>query len=262
MADHLAEQRKVASLLTILHGRQAVFRRHDVQDDRFVEYSLGGTPHGNPFVELISIATFRETVRDMPDAHQFAQPLTLLSEIGQTGMGVFAKEYERWERFILPVASSFSRTGSYLEDAVFSLGTAFEAAGPLIGIRQSEEVTYGGNGKPTLLTAVYRCIDHAGVDFGTGVASKLGLARFLKNLYVTIKHPDRGDLPAYLDLYIGRELGQLVARLITLHITGGGKDTLEQYRSGSRAWREQQLLQQNGVMIADDGTLTHTEVAG
>lgn len=117
-------------------------------------------------------------------------------------------------------------------------------------------MAYGGNGKPTLLTMIYRCVDLVDIDFGAGVASKVGLARFLKNLYNTIKHPDRGELPEPLDLYVGRELGQLVVRLIALHITGGGEETLGLYRSGSRAWREKQLLRDNGVTIADDGTLT------
>lgn len=256
IADHLAEQRKVASLLTILHGNRAAFRRHHVQDRRFVEYSLGGTPHGTPFVELLSTATLQDAVREAPDPQRFAQPLAFLADIGDASMQRWATEYDRWKRFILPVASSFSRTGAYLEDAIFSLGSAFEAAGPLIGARPAEEVTYGGNSKPTLLTMIYRCVDLVDIDFGAGVTSNVGLARFLKDLYNTIKHPDRGDLPEPLELYVGRQLGQLIARLIALHITGGGEEKFVRYRSGSQARHEQQLLSDNGMMITDDGTLT------
>ncbi|WP_412148793.1 hypothetical protein [Curtobacterium flaccumfaciens] len=251
--DHFVEQRKVASLLVFLYGRQISFREHKVRDERFALRMMGGRVYHHPFVELISERTVRERFRPVPSRTELGRAIAHLQQIGSEGLETWSEQYDSWSRFILPSAGVLSRKRAYIEDRVMSTSVSLEAAGEIIGERPGEDQTYNGRGRKTTSTNIYRCLDLLGLGWGKYVASNVGLARAIANNYNDVKHADRGEFPDSEQTYLVSSINTLLVRLVALHLTGKGDELLAPYRKGDELWDLQQRFDGVGVSVTSEG---------
>ncbi|KTR42407.1 hypothetical protein NS263_01750 [Curtobacterium oceanosedimentum] len=250
--DHFVEQRKVASLLVFLYGRQISFREHKVRDERFASRMMDGRVYHHPFVELISERTVRERFTPVPSRKELGRAIAHLQQIGPGGLSEWSTQYDAWSRFILPSAGVLSRKRAFIEDRVISTSMSLEAAGAMIGERHGEKETYG-RGRPSTATNIYRCLDLLQVDWGKHVASNVGLARAIANNYNDVKHADRGDFPNSEHTYLVSSVNSLLVRLLALHLTGKGDELLEPYRNGDELWDIRQRFESVAVSVTSDG---------
>lgn len=252
--DHFVAQRKVASLLVFLYGRQISFREHKVQDERFASRTMDGRIYNHPFVELISERTVRERFTPVPARKELGRAIAHLQQIGPEGLSEWSAKYDAWSRFILPSAGVLSRKRAFIEDRVISTSMSLEAAGDIIGERAGEGATYNGRGRRTTATNIYRCLDLLQVSWGDYVASNVGLARVIANNYNDVKHADRGDFPNSEHTYLVSSINSLLVRLVALHLTGKGDELLAPYRKGDELWDLQQRFDSVGVQVTDEGS--------
>lgn len=238
--DHLAEQRKVVSLVTLLAGRPVHFRRHQVADEMIVMRSMGNTILSRPREDLISRHTVREFEQPRPKRDDFDELLARLPEIGEAGLSTWAERYEAWRRFILPAVGVLGRQGAFAEDIIISTSMSIEAAGQIIGVREGEEPTYKRDGGTTTATNVYRCLHLLDVKWGEIAPDHISLARAVANTYNDIKHFDRGEFPdAPVSLLISI-ITRMIVRLLALHILDDSGALLTEHREERAMWRVQQ----------------------
>lgn len=257
--EHFVEQRKVANLMVFLFGRPLSFREHKLRDDLFASRMMDGRIYANPLTEIISRHTYRERLSEVPSKKELGRPIAHLAEIGAEGLTTWSKNYEIWERFILPSVSVLGRTGRFIEDVVISTSMSIEAAGGILGERSGERVTWsrGRTPRPTTATYVYRCLDTLDVLWPERIRDRVGLSRAVANNYNDVKHYDRGDFPDHAESYVVSEVNQMIVRLLAIHITGRGDDVLSSYREGSNLYEIKQVLDGYGLRVDGDGRWHH-----
>ena len=238
-ADHLNEQRKVISLVTLLAGRPVHFRKHQVTDELIVNRSAGNTILSHPRKDLISSHTVREYEQPQATRRDFDELLARLPEIGERGLTAWATQYEPWRRFILPAVGVLGRRGAFTEDVIISTSMSLEAAGQIIGVRDGEEPTYTKYGKTTTATNVYRCLQLLDVKWGSIAPDHVSLAKAVANTYNDIKHFDRGEFPDASVSRVISTITRMIVRLLTLHIIDESGQLLKNYREDGAMWRVQ-----------------------
>lgn len=238
--DHLTEQRKVVSLVTLLAGRPVHFRRHQVADELIVMRSMGSTILARPREDLISRHTVRDFEQAKPKRNDFDGFLAQLAEIGETGLTTWAEQHELWRRFILPAVGVFGRERAFTEDVIISTSMSIEAAGQLIGKRDGEEPTYNKYGGITTATNVYRCLHILEVQWGSIAPSYISLARAVANTYNEIKHFDRGEFPDAPVSHLISVITRMIVRLLTLHIIDSSGVLLKEHREDGALWKVQE----------------------
>lgn len=254
--EHLVEQRKIVHLLILIFGKGIRFRKHQVRDQAFaVKRGDGHGPH-LPFVELISRRTVHEYAEKPPTREDLREPLFYLREMGTAGMQVWAEEYEKWKRFILPATAILGRSGVFVEDLVVSLSMALESAGSILGHCDGEEETYRGKVRTTS-TYVYRCLQTLDLDWGDRVESTVGLARATANTYNGTKHFNDGVMPDNDQIFVISEVLRKVARLMTLHILNPSGELLKRSREEGSLWRIHDMLVENELRITHEGKWEH-----
>ena len=256
--DHLKEQRKLARLLVFIYAVPIGFREHKIQDERFATRMLDGRVANYPFIELISSLSVDERKLPVTGTEALSQPIAHFQEIGAEGLAAWSKNYDKWERFILPSAGVLGRRGAFAEDIVTSTSMSMEAASQLIGKQDGEEATYDGRRRPSTATFVYRCLNVLGVRWGDFIESEVGLARAIANNYNDVKHYDRGDFPAYQETILVSYVNRLIVRLLAVRLTGQGTSALARYRKGEELWPLHQRFDGYGMRILDDGSWQRT----
>lgn len=226
--DHVAEQRKVVHLLTLISGSPIHFREHRVGDEQIVVRSVGGTVLGRPKVEVISSHTVQGYAQPRPKKSALDRMLTRFSDAGEAGMLRWNEQYEPWRKFILPAVGDFGRAGSFVEDTIISMSMSLEAAGKIIGERPGEDATYERD-RPITATQVYRCLDVIGVSWGE-IGSNAGIARGIARTYNSIKHFNGGEYPDPTVSYLVSGIAKMIVRLMTLHLLDESGSLLAQYR--------------------------------
>ncbi|MFD5887838.1 hypothetical protein ACFWHQ_17940 [Streptomyces sp. NPDC060334] len=213
IGDHLEEQRKFVSLLTLIFGHAIRFRRHSVYDQRFADRDLTGRSTGHSHYGLISSQTYRDHSQPLPAPKDFHDVIASMSDIGRDGLSSWNSIHQRWKRAIGPAVSTLSRPGVEVESLVMNTAISLEAAGNLIGTVGGEQETLN-NGKPTTTTFVFRCLAHSGLDFSKVCESLPGLARAISINYNTIKHFGRGEFPRASESYFASEVSLLAIRVL------------------------------------------------
>lgn len=252
--DHFKEQRKLASLLVFVYGIPIAFREHKLRDARFATRMLGGRVAAHPFIELISTLSVRERTLPVLSTESQGQPIAYFAEIGGEGLANWSRNYDQWERFILPSAGVLGRRSAFIEDIVTSTSMSLEAAGQLIGPKDGEDATYGSRRRPTTATFAYRCLRELSVGWGDYIESDLGLARAIANNYNDVKHYDRGDFPAHEQTFLVSHVNRLVVRLLAVRLTGHGEAALERYQKGEELWPLKQRFDASRMRVRDDGS--------
>lgn len=250
--DHLAEQRKVVSLLTLITGHPILFRRHQVWDETIVSRSVGGTILGHPRVDLISTQTVRDYTQPRLRKTEADDMLVRLPDVGEAGMSRWAEQFETWKRFIFPAVGVLGRREAFMEDVIISTSMSIEAAGQIIGVRDGEEPTYY-RGRPTTATNVYRCLNLLGVPWGSITTDHQSLARAVANTYNDIKHFDRGEFPETSVSHTISHITKMIVRLLTLHILDESGGLLRQYREQGAMWKVQRYSEVYGLTFDERG---------
>jgi hypothetical protein len=259
-SEHLAEQRKIVSLLTLLSGQPIHFRHHRVSAESIIERALSGHVLSHPKIQLVSEQTVRDYRQPVPSRGDLQVFLAEFEQIGIDGITRWASRYEQWKRFVLPAVGVLGRKGLFLEDVIVSLSTSVEAAGQIIGKRNGEEVTYH-RGRTTTATYVFRCLDVLEIKWGGIAPSTNALARAIANTYNDIKHFDRGELPRADVLHVVGVILRYIARLLALHIVDDSGNLLEGFRKDRALWRVQQVYETYQISFNERGETIRDEHA-
>lgn len=215
-SEHLAEQRKMIALLTLMFGNPVRFRRHEIRDSRFNSKVLTGKIVDVPFFEVVVEETASDFSRPLPEGRKLRQPLVTASEVKPESLERWAEQYSKWSRVIQPTVGTITRTESYVEDHVVNSSMSLEAAGHLIGKVTGEKETYSPWGKKTTATYVFRCLAAIGLDWSEAAESVVGLAKAVANNYNGIKHFDRGEFPPTEHTYLISRVAVLIVRLLAV----------------------------------------------
>lgn len=256
-SDHLAEQRKVANLLTLVSGAPINFRQHKVAASSIVTLSVGGTVLAHPRVPLFSVDTVRDFSQPPPGKDDLKGFLSHFADVGAAGMTRWAREHERWKRFILPAVGVLGRKGAFVEDVIVSLSMSIEAAGQIIGARAGEEETHH-RGKATTATNVYRCLHALGVEWGDFATDNVALARAVAKAYNDIKHFDRGEFPEPDVSHLVSVIARYIVRLLALYIIDESGVLLADLRRERALWRLHRLREGYGITFGKDGVTERT----
>ncbi|MBE9498330.1 hypothetical protein IHE61_05580 [Streptomyces sp. GKU 257-1] len=216
VADHLAEHRKIISLLSFVFGCATYFRRHDIKDSRFNGKTLDGKVTETSFYQLVSRSTVRESAQPEPPRKKLQIPLVAFDSMGTEGLENWSNNYDSWTRFIHPAISALNRPGVILENLVVNASMSMEAAGSLIGQVGGESDTCKPNGTPSTATFMYRCLVETGWNWSGICSSTVGLARAIAKNYNTIKHFDRGQFPDPAETYLVSSITALTVRMLAI----------------------------------------------
>lgn len=240
-ADHFAEQRKVVALLTLMYGQAAVFRHHDIRDDRFNAKVLTGKVYDVPFFEMVSENTVSDYWRALPG--EMKHPLATASEVGVEGLQRWMESFENWERVIQPSAGTLRRPESYVEDHIVNASVSLEAAGHIIGEVEGERESWSKAKRPnpTTATYVFRALAAVELDWSEVAASRLALARAIANNYNDVKHPERGPMPPAEHTYVAGKIALLVVRLLALRLM---EPNMKLIKAFGDDWKFNQFKQQ------------------
>jgi hypothetical protein len=251
--DHLAEQRKILSLLTLLFGRGVRFRRHRVQDSRFTEKTLNGTVVGREsFYDLISRRTVRDFSQPKPTEKELGRPIADMAQVGVEGLIRWNEHYESWRRVIEPTVSALSLPGAVLENTVVNASMSLEAAGNLLGYFSGEEVTRNSS-RPTMATFAFRALASLNLDWCDISASAVGLARAIANNYNTIKHYDRGQFPDAAQTYVISRVATMIVRLLAVNLIDPSGQLIREYADISLFTELKTTFKQLELYIEDTG---------
>ncbi|KNH16262.1 hypothetical protein ACU18_13960 [Arthrobacter sp. ZBG10] len=217
-ADHLAEQRKIVALLTLMYGQPVAFRRHEIRDSRFNAKVLTGKVVHVPFFEMVSENTVSDYWRPLPG--KLKHPLATASEVGIEGLQRWLAEFEEWERLIQPGAGTLRRPESYVEDHIVNASVSLEAAGHILGEVEGERDSWskGKRPQPTTATYVFRSLSTVNLDWSDIAESPMALARAVANNYNDVKHANRGPMPPADHTYVAGKVALLVVRLLALRL--------------------------------------------
>ncbi|MFX1820959.1 hypothetical protein PV768_14280 [Pseudarthrobacter sp. CC4] len=241
-AEHFAEQRKIAALLTLMYGQAAVFRHHEIRDERFNAKVLTGKVVDVPFFEMVSEDTVSDYWRPLPG--EMKHPLATASDVGVEGLQRWLEGFDQWERVIHPGAGTLRRPESYVEDHIVNASVSLEAAGHLIGEVEGERESWSTRGKrsyPTTATYVFRALAAVNLDWFDVAASRLALARAIANNYNDVKHPERGPMPPAEHTYVAGKIALLVVRLLALRLMEPDMDLIKAF---GEDWKFNQFKQQ------------------
>jgi hypothetical protein len=128
-----------------------------------------------------------------------------------------------------------------------------EAAGQILGPRKGEEETYGDRKRPNQRTYVYRVLQLLAVHWGKHIAGLVPLATAIADNYNSVKHYDRGDLPAQLETYLIGFVNRYIVRLLALMLTGKGEELLGPFREKGALWEVEREFEGNGLRISEEG---------
>ncbi|OIH97899.1 hypothetical protein [Curtobacterium sp. MCBA15_001] len=218
--DHLAQHRKVRSLLVLIFGRGIYFRKHEVKDEAFGPESLSDDEPRLSLLDwqhLVTRSTVREQSNATPDSNLLRRDgLVGLADVEVGGLERWAQLPDQWKRVIDPTVGLLMRERPTVEDVVISTNLSLEAAGHLLPPAPNEEETCVGGTRPTTATWVLRCLARTGLNFSAFADSTVGLARAVANNYNGIKHFDRGELPDLVHTWLIGQVSLLTVRVVAL----------------------------------------------
>ncbi|WP_348788455.1 hypothetical protein [Leifsonia sp. NPDC080035] len=235
--NHLMEQRKVRSLLTLMLGAGIAWRKHEVRDERFAVVMPDGSLLPL-FYEVISRRTVRDYALPVPDHTALRRDgVAYLPQLQPAALTRWAALYEEWSRVIDPTVGVLSRSGAFAEDIVISTNLSLEAGGHLLPASKDEEALYGS--KKSTSRHIFRCLESLGLDWSEAADSLWGLAEAIADNYNTIKHYDRGEMPPTQETYVIGRLSLVVVRLLALNLLD---ETGQLVKAYGESWQFQRLL--------------------
>ncbi|MGG7463603.1 hypothetical protein [Plantibacter sp. YIM 135347] len=253
ISEHLAEQWKFRALLQFVYGIPAAFRGHRIRDSRFPSRRSAGKTVDVETAAAICEGTVEEHSRPLLRRDALNWPILDFEKLSAQTLSRWARNYDEWQRAVLPTSAVLRRSDLFAEDRVISGSMSIEALGQLLGEADGERDTYGKSKRATVATAFYRTLAFVGVD-ATAVASKNShLAWALANVYNRTKHADRGDFPEGPHLLVAGPLTLMLVRLAVLKMLVQDARVIDQFVSG---WGFRQLfsdMNSRGVRADESG---------
>lgn len=222
-ADHIAEQRKVVQLMSLLFGCGIRFRRHLIRDERFPFRMGDGSTLYLPYVETYSDSTRRDISEPKPTRAQLTNVIARVQTLGVEGLERWGAINEDWNRVILPMVGVLGRL-AFVEDVVVNAAMSLEAAGQILGVVEGEEKSYH-RGNPTTATWMYRCVYSLRLDWSGIAESPMAVGRGIANFYNDIKHYGRGEFPDPEETYLIRIVAAVVVRLTVMNAVDSTGET-------------------------------------
>lgn len=277
--EHLVEQRKFVTFLSLMFGTSLSFRAHYVRDDRYTTKTLGGQIMDYPSVELISRQTIREYSKPLPPKKELDHPLVRMPDIRSDSLSRWSDNYDQWERFILPISGVYrvAASVSFVENIALNSAMSLEALGAvLVGYVDGEEATYQeGKRTPefatrmkdpktpkktssrwkTVATDIYRGIKPLGLNWNQIAASEVGLARAVANNYNTLKHPSKGSFPDPLHTRLLSDISSGIVRLNALKLVTDDEDLVTGSQSTHLFRRALNIFAEERLFISENGKL-------
>lgn len=249
-SEHLAEQRKMIALLTLMFGASVAFRRHDIRDERFNQKVLTGKVVDVPFYEMVSDDTVGDLWR--PPAGKLKDPLATASDLDTGALERWLASYDEWHRVIQPSVGTLRRAESYVEDHILNSSMSLEAAGHLLGAVEGEKATHN-RGRPTTATYVFRSLATLGLDWSEVAESPLALARAIAGNYNDVKHYDRGAFPPSDHTYVAGKIALLLVRLLALRLLDPTMGLVKRYGEDWKFRRFKEQIQSMNLYVGADG---------
>jgi hypothetical protein len=256
VSDHLHEQRKFAHLLSVLFGHGMAFRRHEVRDTRFSN-QINGQMVSEPFVELITRHTFRETQSEQPSRKDLLLPLVYMGHLQPAHLTAWSNSYERIGRALHPIIEIFRSPGAVLENRAINAAMSLEALGKrLVPEVDGEEATYRNGRYATTATYILRCLSYANHPYKPETFErKIAFARAIAKNYNSIKHPGEVDFPEFLHTFILSQLAITIARYSIVKLTLG-LDTYTNVDADAPFHEAERLLTANGLTMDPEGRIS------
>lgn len=278
--DHLKEQRTVVSLLSIIFGCPIAFRRHLARDVSLSDFSGGFEGLRSP--DLISRQTSAESLRPVPDARDFYNPIIRMPALSAANLEAWRDGIDEWERIVLPISGIFRvpASSTFIENVAINAAVSLEALGEkYIAFQEGEHETYREASRTlafaekmrqsavskstvsscrTTTTDIYRALVSVGIDWSPFATSTVGLARAIANNYNGIKHPGMGAMPDSLQTAVLSDVSCGVARLSILKLIGvdlatSGVETQQLFR------RAKERLSNESLIVNHDGSFVPKE---
>lgn len=277
--EHLAEQRKFVTFLSLMFGTSLSFRGHRVRDDRYTTKTMGGQIMDYPHVELISRQTIREYSKPLPPKKELDHPLVRMPNLQSESLSRWSDNYDQWERFILPISGVYRvpTSMSFVENIALNSAMSLEALGAvLVGYVEGEEATYQDGKKTvefatkmkdpttpkkvssrwkTVATDIYRGIKPLGLNWTQIAASEIGLARAVANNYNTLKHPSKGSFPDPLHTRLLSDISSGIVRLNALKLVTDDEGLIKRSQSTHLFRRTLSIFADERLFISDNGEI-------
>jgi len=275
--DHLKEQRAFVSLLSIVFGCPIAFRRHVARDDSLTVRNLGGGRMGLKSVDVISRQTSAESLRPVPEARDFQNPIVRMSTFTAANLEAWRDGIDEWERIVLPISGIFRvpASSTFIENVAINAAVSIEALGEkYVAFQDGEHETYRELNRTlafaekmrqstvskstvdscrTTTTDIYRALVSVGIDWTPFAMSTVGLARAIRNNYIDIKHPGTGVMPDSFQTAVLSDISCGVARLSILKLIGvdleaPGVESEQLFR------RAKERLSDESLIVDQDGS--------
>ncbi|WAH97789.1 hypothetical protein [Arthrobacter sp. MMS18-M83] len=254
--DHLHEQRKFVHLLSILFGHGMSFRRHEVRDKRF-NNRINGQVISEPFVDLITSSTFRETQSDKPSQKDLLYPMVFMGHLQPFHLAAWSKSYEQIGRALHPILEIFRSPNAVLENRAINAAMSLEALGKgLVSKVDGEEATYRNGRYPSTGTYVLRCLSYANRPCKPETLERqIAFARAIARNYNSIKHPGEIEFPEFLHTFMLSQLAVSIARYSIVRLTLGD-DIYTNVDPDAPFQEAEGLLTANGLTMDSDGKIS------
>lgn len=243
--EHIEAQWPLRALLTLAFGVPLYWREHQLLDEQFPTWMVGGPPRGPMHVPLL----FERTVRDHehPEVgwHQLALPMFDMGDLGEEGL-------VRW--FTLYADPVFSRAvepavevinggaGDFVEPRLTLTMFALDALGYYLDTTRTPKVP--------LRDQIERCLDVPAVDWSQ-VGRPGQIAQALAHVNNDLKHPDRGHRPDTVAMGLAADLAIVILRLRVAHSLGVDDALIHRLTTMPAFRNTLTAFERNGVRIQD-----------
>lgn len=223
--EHVEAQWPVRALLTLAFGTPLFWRGHQLLDDQFPTWMVGGRPRRPMHVPLLFERTVRDIEHPAADWRQLALAMFRLSDVGTQGLSHWLKLYADplFSRAVEPTVEVINGgAGDFVEPRLALTMFALET----LGYYLDEQRTPKGR----LAHHIERCMDVPGVDWSE-LAKAQEIAHALANVSNDLKHPDRGRRPDGVEMSLAADLGVLILRLKFAHLLGVDDSVIQRFRT-------------------------------
>jgi len=242
-SEHLVAQWPVRALLTLVHGRALQWRAHQLLDDEFPQWTLGGSELGLRETPVLFARTAEQHAAPACDA---LEPSALiLQEVGAEGMRRWADLYvdEDFRRAVQPAVEVFHGATSFLEPQAMMLAMALDRMG---------QWRFGDGKRRAMWETILRCLDAARLEWPR-IGSRIGIAKAIANANNDLKHPGRPTYPEQAQLVGVTRLAKVIMRAQLFDLLGVPEDRMRDFLRSNDAHHAEQAFLATGITISDEG---------
>lgn len=247
--EHVRAQWAVRALLSLLFGQRTPWRSHEVVDDEFPQWGMGGNDFGPYNVQTLLSGTVKH--HSVPPEKTMRRPAFRLNDIGAEGMRSWMERYAdpRFERAVQPAAEVFNGATTFLEPQLMMLAISLDRFG---------DYRYDDGEQRAMKTTVKRCLDDSGFDFSR-VGSNAAIAAAIANANNDLKHPGRKDYPDNEVLTGVTRLARVVVRAQLFDLLNLDDDARRSFLGSPDVRNALDYFSRAGLSLGEDGRFSRTD---